>query len=237
MKQTGIAIMVLFLVVTACKKESDMHSFFRRANDKNLKTLYDGEFYSFAAADSSLIRADYFLNVQGEITSYGDTIIAYGHCWSKTNTNPSIGHDHDTIIIGSSLPGITLTFPSYISGLESDTEYSIRSFAIFGDAQGNPIDTGYNPIVSQIATLPAIDEWFVKEGGDLKPQGARFDAISFNLGDTIFFGTGDQGNRNPTKDIWMYDPTKSKWEEIGYVNAIRLPVIGEYNRFCTDFSG
>jgi len=236
MKRTGIVIILLFLVIMSCKKESEMYSFFRPTNEQNLKTLADGEFYSWAAIDSSILRADYFLNVGGAITSYGDTVIAYGHCWSKDNASPSIGHDFDTIYSQFILPYASSSFVSYLSNLLPNTEYNIRSFAIFGDAQGNPIDTGYNPTVTKIFTLPAIDEWFVQEG-DLRPSGARFDAVAFNLGDTIFFGTGDQGQNNPTKDIWMYNPTTHKWEFLTELINIRLPVSLQYRSELTNGTG
>ena len=226
MKKTGIVIIMLFLIVMSCKKESEMYSFFRQTHPKNLKTLADGEFYSWAATDSAIIRADYFLYIQGEITTYGDSIIAYGHCWSRDNANPSIGHDFDTIYNLSIFPGNASTYLSYLSDLESDTEYNIRSFAIFGDAQGNPVDTGYNPVVSKISTLPAIDEWF-EQLGDARPSGARFDAMAFNLGDTIFFGTGNQGNELLLKDINIFNPQTGSWEEnFIELGSIRLPNTG-----------
>ncbi|MEN8119651.1 MAG: kelch repeat-containing protein [Bacteroidota bacterium] len=212
MKKTGIAIIMLFLIVMSCKKESDMYSFFRQTHPQNLKTLVDGEFYSWAAADSAVILADYFLNIQGEITSYGDSIIAYGHCWSKDNANPSIGHDFDTTYNLSIFPNNSSTYLSYLSNLEADTEYNIRSFAIFGDAQGNPVDTGYNPVVSKISTLPAINEWF-EQFGDARPNaGGRFDAVAFNFGDTIFFGSGSSGETQLNNDLYMFDPSTGIWE-------------------------
>lgn len=238
MKQTGfIAIIMLFLVVMSCKKESDMYSFFRQTHPKNLKTLADGEFYSWAASDSAVIRADYFLNVQGEITTYGDSIIAYGHCWSKNNSNPSIGNDFDTIYNISILPGNKSTFVSYLSNLEADTEYNVRSFALIRNAQGT-IDTGYNPVVTQISTLPAINQWFEQTGELLRPGNARFDAVAFNLGDTMFFGTGNQGNEQLQQDIWMFDPVTGEWELlITNLVPIYLPLRGESRNKLTNAVG
>jgi len=57
------------------------------------------------------------------------------------------------------------------------------------------------------------------------------------LGDTIFFGTGDQGQRNPTKDIWMYDPATSKWEFLISLINVRLPVIDQYFAELTNGTG
>ena len=224
MKRISIAILLLLLVIIGCKKESEVYSFFRPTNPKNLKTLYDGEFYSWASTDTAVIRADYFLNISGEITSYGDSIIAYGHCWSESNTNPSIGNDFDTIYNQSVMPNGSAEFVSYLSDLKSDTEYNIRSFAIF--SKGGTVDTGYNPVVSKIRTLPAIDEWFIQEGA-LRPTGQRFDAIAFNLGDTIFFGTGNQGSNNLLKDINIYNPQTSAWEEnFITLGTVQLPNTG-----------
>ncbi len=214
MKQTGIVIIVLFLIIMGCKKESEMYSFYRQTNEQNLKTLLDGEFYSWAAVDSAVIRADYFLYVGGEITSYGDTIIAYGHCWSSSNANPSLGHDFDTTIVQTIYPQNGAAFQSYLSELEPATDYYVRSFAIFGNANGEAIDTGYNPTVTVISTLPAINEWFVQEG-DLRPNaGGRFDAIAFNLGDTLFFGSGSSGGNQLNDDLYMFNPSTGIWEQM-----------------------
>ncbi len=232
MKHSGLLIIIaLFLGIMGCKKEENAFSFFRPTNPNNIKNLHDGEYYSWAAADTALIRADYFLNVRGRITTYGNKILAYGHCWAKTseNPNPSIGHNNDTIYSGEIVAPGEIEFDSYLSDLLPDTEYSIRSFAILADSTGNPADTGYNPVVTVIKTLPAIDEWFIQEGNS-KPQTARFDAISFNLGDTIFFGTGNFGQKQLAQDLQMYDPVNNSWDHFDNVPTTYLPVSGESGR-------
>ncbi len=239
MKQSGLLIVIaLFLGVMGCKKESDPFSFYRPTNPSNIKNLNDGEYYSWATVDTPLIRADYFLNIRGKITTYGDKILKYGHCWAKTasNPNPSIGHDNDTIFEGEITSPGEIEFDSYLTDLDPDTEYSIRSFAILADSTGQPVDTGYNPVVTIVKTLPAIDEWFVQEGSQV-PQGARFDAISFNLGDTIFFGTGNQGNKQLASDLQMYDPIKNEWTLFDNVPTMFLPVSQENRAAFTDGIG
>ena len=237
MKQKGILIVImLILVAMSCKKESEMFSFYRDTDPRNLKTLKDGEFYSWAASDSALIRADYFLNVQGEITSYGDSILAYGHCWAEAARieSPSIGRDHDTIYEIEVSPGNSVTYPSYLPNLEPDTEYNIRSFVV--RKKNGIIDTAYNQVVTKIATLPAIDQWF-EQITDQKPTDMRFDAVAFNLGDTMFFGTGNQGNRYLKKDIQMYNPTTQKWENLFNLPTVYLPVTGQYRDKLTNGTG
>ena len=237
MKQKGILIVImLILAVTSCKKESEMFSFYRKTDPRNLKTLKDGEFYSWAASDSALIRADYFLDVQGAVSSYGDSIIAYGHCWAEASkvALPSIGNQHDTIYNQDVLPGSSISFPSYLPNLEPDTKYNIRSFVV--RSKGGVVDTAYNPVVSEIATLPAIDQWF-EQLTDQKPSGARFDAVAFNLGDTIFFGTGNQGQNILTKDVNMYDPSTGKWQPLTDLINVRLPVSQQYRSNFTDGTG
>jgi len=149
----------------------------------------------------------------------------------RKNPEPSIDNTNDTTIRLNTpiLPGQlgeerNVEFDNILTDLDPDTEYSIRSFAIV-KRNGEEV-IGYNPTITIIATLPAIDEWFI-QAGDQRPAGARFDAISFNLGDTLFFGTGNQGNRQLTQDIQMFDPVKNSWSLLDDVPTIHLPIVQE----------
>jgi len=84
--------------------------------------------------------------------------------------------------------------------------------------------------------LPAIDEWFIQEGNS-KPQTARFDAISFNLGDTIFFGTGNFGQKQLAQDLQMYDPVNNTWDHFTDVPITYLPVSRDSRAAFTDGIG
>jgi N-acetylneuraminic acid mutarotase len=210
----------VIIFVFACKKETEDYSFYRPTHPQNFKSVLGGELYAFTAADSAVERADYSLKVKGKIKTYGSKIIAYGHCWSPVNSgnsNPYLNkaNVNDTIFddIVLELAGTdTLAFITRIPNLTANTRYYVRSFVITGDADNNPVDTGYNPIVTEISTVPAIDEWF-EQFTDNKPQSFRFDAFAFNFGDSVFYGTGTSGFDNVLDDIQMYDPTTGIWND------------------------
>jgi len=224
MKKLSFLILIaLFFTAFGCKKSDEIYSFYRVSHPQNFVTNQGAELYAYAADDSMLIRADYFLKVLGQVSTYGNTIIDYGHCWHPTNPNPTIGVDtlRTNSKTGDNIDDVTAVFPkedsisftSVITRLNADTKYYIRSYVITGDAEGNPIDTGYNPVVTEVFTKDAIDEWFPIDGeiGVERPGGFRFDALGFNFGDTVIFGTGNQGSGNLTNSMWMYDPVTRLW--------------------------
>ncbi|MFN8255128.1 MAG: hypothetical protein U0W24_05525 [Bacteroidales bacterium] len=233
---------ILFLAIFGCKRETEMFSFFRPSNPQNFKNVRGGELYTFAANDSVTVRADYYMKVLGQLKTYGDEILQYGFVWHPTNARPVITVDTLMTKNGSAdppLPGAndTLSFNMPLTRLLPDTKYFIRSYVIRGDGNGNPVDTGYNPVVLERSTESAIDEWFMQEGGEVPESGFRFDAVAFNFGDTIFFGTGDQGQNILTKDIYMYDPTKGTWEFWTSLANVYLPVSQQFRDKVTDAVG
>ncbi len=216
-------IIGLLFAVFACKKGDQSYSFSRPTNDQNFKTIQGGELYAYTANDTAVNRADYYMIVEGYVVNYGSTIIEYGHCWNTgTSSEPTI-NDHRTIFNESKksqIPevGDSISFQSVLDSLDDDTEYNVRSYVITEDermVEGKKTvvrKEWYNPITKPISTKPAIDEWFEQcltcpDGGVKPTPEARFDAIVFNLGDTVFFGTGQQGlGGGMTKDIIMYTP-------------------------------
>ena len=222
-------IAIIFMSLT-CKRDSEVYSIYRQTNKQNFKNTRGGEAYTFAANDSVIVNADYFMKVMGRLRTYGNEIIQYGFCWHRSIQNPTIGIDTLMTKNGPrdpSPPAVndTLTFTMVLTDLLPKTQYYIRSYIIIGDGSGNAVDTAYNPVILKKETEDAIDEWFVQEGEGIRPTGIRFDALAFNFGDTIFFGTGDQGKKNLLKDIQMYDPRTGSWSKYPKnLIAVELPL-------------
>ena len=221
-KVVYLAIIGLVLIVFACKPGADSYVFSRPTHPQNFKTLLDGEFYTYTSDDVASARADYYLKVIGTIVTYGDTIARYGHCWN-TSQNPT---DIETETLSTKFENTTLgtfdsiSFTSELGEkveLEPGTKYYVRTYIVKINSDGSET-VAYNPVVSEIETKPAIDEWFeqcwICNEGNFRPiPDVRFDALAFNLGDTVFFGTGDKGlGIDLNKDIVMYDPTTGEWD-------------------------
>lgn len=216
MKKISFVILIaIIFVALACNKESENYSFYRPSHPQNFKTKTGGELYAYTANDSTVARADYYLKVQGKIRTYGSSIVEYGHVYS-TSPNPIIGpqsvlykkYDGAILEYGGN---DTSSYVSTLSELVPNTKYYVRSYVKELDSNKDTI-IGYNPIVSEISTLPAIDEWFEQFESDKPLQGSRFDAIAFNFGDSLFFGTGNQGGAFPNKDMYMFNPSTQQWD-------------------------
>ncbi len=227
MKNTAYLLLILLVYTTfGCNKSTDPFAFYRPSHPQNFITTRGGELYAYTADDSVIVRADYYLKVIGQIKTYGDEILHFGHCWHPTNPNPVIGVDTLMTIDPSDInlnDGDSISYTSIVTRLTSNTRYYLRSYIITGDGSGNPVDTGYNPVVSLITTKDAIDEWFEQIGENVNPGGMRFDAVAFNMGDTIFFGTGNQGQESLLKDLYMYDPVTGSWGPFQSLISIKLP--------------
>ena len=226
-----ILIITITLAVNSCKKDGDLYFKYRASNTDNMITSKGAELYTFSVNDTALKVGSYHAKIQGVITTYGNKIIQYGHCWGTTE-NPVLNSNAnaDTLKTTNESEGFstdsakTVTYESRMSYLVKSTKYYVRSYIITADEQGNVLDTGYNVNSLLIETLRPVDEWYEKPGGD-KP-GSRFGAVAFNKGDTVFFGTGNQsfiGAINPilNKDMWMYDPATDTWKSIA-----ALPISG-----------
>ncbi len=203
-------IIGLLFIAFACSKKEQNYSFSRATFDQNFKTIYDGELYAYTVDDKAISRADYYLLVEGDISSYGDTIVRYGHCWSSTVTEPTVETaDSFTIFPVSGLANIAnitgFKFESPITNLVAGTDYYVRTWVERRDGT-----IGYNPTTTLVPTKPAIDEWFEQLTTDKPSSSWRTDALVFNFGDTIFFGTGQTGNGQALlNDVITYLPSQS----------------------------
>jgi hypothetical protein len=209
-------------------KEMRVFRFPRQTHPQNFKTVLDGELYAYTSNDTAVNRADYYMIVEGYIVNYGSEITQFGHCWKAASAGgePTI-NDRRTVFPDSktNLPevppiGDSISFESVLDTLNDDTEYNVRSYVITADGQ-----VWYNPITKLISTKPAIDEWFEQcidcpEGGVKPVADDRFDALVFNFGDSIFFGTGSKGEGFLNNELIMYDPSTGTWDED---NLISIP--------------
>ena len=226
-KSIYLTFFAILFLIAACKHETDIYTIYRPSNPQNFKTSTGNEAYAFAVHDSLLVRADYYLKMMGQLRTYGSKIVAYGFCWHPTNRFPVKGADTTRTTYKTPLPNEndsvnTFSFSSVLTRMTAKTDYYIRSYVVTLDSKGDSL-FWYNPVVRKITTKDAIDEWFEQSGNDVPPAGFRFDALAFNLGDTIFFGTGNQGQKNLSNQMYMYDPTKSAWELLPTVPTIQLP--------------
>ncbi len=233
-----IYLITLMLLITAysCKKGIESYLFVRPTHSDNFQTELHGDLYAYTSSDTAISRADYFMRVEGYLMNYGEAkIIQYGHCWKKVSGSgtitPNISDENLITVKKSPLPplGDSISFDSDLINLEADTEYGITSYVIVERSEEGKVvrEVGYNPKISVIKTRPAIDEWFEQcaecnDGKTYQPStNARYDAVAFNLGDTIFFGTGIQsGYRDPLNDIMVYDPRSKRWLE----QVITIPI-------------
>ncbi len=221
MKKASYFILIAIIFVAfSCKKETEVFSFYRPSNPQNFKTVKGGELYAFAADDSLLVRADYYLKVLGQIQNYGSGILRYGFTWSKSIAKPVLGNAScsDTIIESPIAEQDTLSFTLPLTNLTPNTLYNIRSFII------TDIDTAYNPVVLKVTTKNAIDEWFEQTGELNKPISLVYDAVAFNFGDTVFFGTGNFGKTFLSNNMYMYDPKVGTWTTLPAVPKTPLPL-------------
>jgi len=216
MKKVVYFVIIGFLfTLFACKPGGDSYVFSRPTHPQNFKTLLDGELYTYTTDEVPSARADYYLKVLGTVVTYGDSLSRYGHCWG-TSPNPT---DIETETLRTVFENTTIgrfdstTFESVLTDLEPGTKYYIRTYVIKINLEDGSQTVAFNPVVSEIDTKPAIDEWF-EQFVEQKPiPDVRFDALVFNFGDTIFFGTGDKGlGVELNKDIIMYDPSTGLWD-------------------------
>ncbi len=221
-------VFVLLITAYSCKKGVDSYIFTRPTHPNNFKTTLDGDLYAYTSSDTAISRADYFMRIQGYLVNYGEAqIVQYGHCWKQNtgaNSTPDISNKDFMTKGVTAIPAVadSIAFQSNMLDLLPDTEYKIASYVVTErKVNGKIVRTvGYNPEISIIKTRPAIDEWFEQcdechdRNEDVPSTIARYDAIAFNLGDTVFFGTGTQGGLSePLNDIMMYDPKTNRWSE------------------------
>ncbi|MBN2757427.1 MAG: hypothetical protein JXR51_09640 [Bacteroidales bacterium] len=183
-------------------------------------TQKGAEFYAWSVKDTAVKITSYYARVQGEITTYGNKIIQYGHCWSLSE-NPLVGVDTLMTIFNTTDFDTTATksvsYESRMSSLLASKDYYVRSYIITGGEGNNPVDTGYNVVNLKISTPDPINVWYEQTGGG-RPS-ARYDAVCFNKGDTVYFGTGNQryigaSTAYLTKDFWQYDPVEDAWAQL-----------------------
>jgi N-acetylneuraminic acid mutarotase len=227
-----LTILSIVFVVIGCKRSTEPFGFYRPSHPQNFITTRNAELYAYTANDSVVLRADYYMKVLGQIMTYGNEILDFGHVWHPNNTNPRIGIDSlmTNSLTGDNKDDVTfvnpgadsISFTSPVSRLKANTTYYIRSYVITGDGKGTPVDTGYNPVTTVVKTKDAIDEWF--EVTTERPTGARFGAVGFSFGDSLFFGTGSFGQGILTNNMWMYNPLNNTWN--GDFRALPVAVVG-----------
>jgi len=111
--------------------------------------------------------------IKGKFMDIGEGVTSYGHCWSKT-TNPTI---NDSKTSNSGEPPKQTEFASELTGLESNTEYFVKIYAMIGSeaVYGDQIsfrtniDVQLPTVTTTIAT--SITETTAASGGNISNNG------------------------------------------------------------------
>ena len=111
--------------------------------------------------------------VKGKFMDVGESVISYGHCWSK-NTSPTIEDDKS---VNNGAPPKQVEFESNLTGLESNTKYYVRLYAVSGSETiyGDQISftTNSSEELPAITTskVSAITETTASGGGNVTSDG------------------------------------------------------------------
>lgn len=218
-----IALFFLFAaILVACQIDDEMYTSYDVYYNSAFTTDSTKAVLGSAAKKDSLdTKFDVWLKVKGGFEYVADNVVAYGHCWVKGKEEPVIKSDGSNCKIYDGKPNVKDFFFTQIPNLECETEYSIRSFVIVKDKNGNDI-IGYNPETLVVVTDTPHDKWFESEG--FVKNGiiaGRSDVLCVSTvltgsehNDTLtFFGMGRSGDI-VYSDLWCYSSHSKTFEQI-----------------------
>lgn len=175
------------MLMCACTAEDNLYSQYRVFFKNSFVTPAGTILESAGFGDTVKYVYDRGATVKGYF-EYTDPeeIVRFGHCWAKGHAAPVISSDSSNCTFNIFNGKSSEKFESKLSGLDFETEYSVRSFII--TANGT---IGYNPNITHFTTSEPHDEWY--DLGNLNSI-MRADGICATTvldGDTItFFGLG-----------------------------------------------
>jgi len=221
MKRNLQLITLIILFFAACGKDNVQYSILRKYSPNSFATRKGAELVTTCERDTNIfdengkpIESAYYATVKGEFVNVEDTILYYGHCWSKKDHDPHIalhGEESDFYTKFEGLKmGEGITFESRIPDLMPETPFWVRSYVITINK-----DTAYNKYVFSDTTLSPVNEWFSKP---VFQGGIREGAVAFTMySETAkhncgYVGTGNDGSQTYS-DFWEFDPVAEKWTQ------------------------
>ncbi len=216
---------LLFLCATmliACQIDDGMYTSYDVYYETAFATDSTNAVLGTAAKKDSLkTKSDVRLEVKGGFEYVAGNVIRYGHCWVKGKDEPVINGDGSNCVSYEGKPDVKESFCTTITGLESETQYSIRSFVVIQGKNGKEL-IGYNPETLVVVTDTPHDKWF-ESNGFVKNGiiAGRTDVLTVTTvvkdaekQDTLtFFGMGRAGDVSYS-DLWCYSSHKKTFEQI-----------------------
>ena len=228
-------ILILFFLITlsfiSCKKE-ESYSLIRNYYSDSYVTKKGAELRTASPMDDNLrdendepLKSAYYAIIVCQITVMEDSIIQYGHCWSKTNPEPYI-IPTDTSNYSKFKPEKNTQleqFQSRIINLMPEEVFYVRSYVIT-----NKGDTGYNKQIFCDTTLVPINEWFITDYvGTIPFEGAAtFTMKGFHKNYECGYLAGGNNGLACLDDFWEYDPIEEAWQQIGHIHDDMTDAVG-----------
>ena len=155
------------------------------------------------------IISETIVDIEGEITENILPLDEYGHCWSSTNTSPTINDSKTSFNFGLQ----NGSFISSLTNLSTNVLYTVRAYSRIDDITiyGNKI------------TFKIDDIWIQKFnfGGT-----SRESTVGFSIGGKGYIGTGSDGVGHK-KDFWEYDPSFNTWtQKVDFGGTARQSAVG-----------
>lgn len=221
---TAIAAMMF---LASCQMDNELYSVFDMYYPNAFVTTSGAVTSCTAMKDMVVFTSDSEISIKGGVEiSEEYQIMAYGHCWAKGKTTPTINKDSSNCVIVKKFIEPGASFTSIARDLEYETLYSVRSFIITTDGV-----VAYNPEVTQIATSDPHDKWF--DNGNLNINGKaisnRSDGICITAvidDDTVtYFGLGRNGS-NTYNDVYRYSNKEQTFKQIASITSKNQPNFG-----------
>jgi len=218
-RRISVLTLLCATLLASCQLDDEMYSIYDVYYELAFVTDSSNSVLRSAAfLDSLAGRTDVELNVKGGFEYAASDIVRYGHCWGKGEVVPTINADETNCKYYNGTPSTGETFTSLITGLECETEYSVRSFVMTSDGK-----IGYNPKTLIVRTDTPHDKWFEAKDKEKIPfpfgraDGVHIETVVKN--DTLtFFGMGRTGD-NCFSDIWCYSSHQKTYEQVASVTT------------------
>lgn len=219
-----LLILLGFITVFAGCKYNDLeYTIIREFGPGTYTTLFGAAKYFSGSKDSVTTIRDIYAIVQEKVlyNNVKDSVLAYGHCWSK---NPNKIRVVDTLSTCFTYDGLQETMPSEFTDFVTEvpdnslfesvmtklvpvTNYYVKSYVITGKLDGTNLDTAYNPVATQLKTLQTKDKWEPRT--EFTEQYFK-GGVSFVYKNELYAGMGANAE-GPTKTIFKYDTESNSW--------------------------
>ncbi len=211
------AVIAVFACFGGCKFQEEGYTVLREWDAGTFMTKRGVVKYLSAKPDTATSIHDIYAKVETEVNyaRMEDSIVQYGHCWSKT-PDVRLRDTMFTLFYPESYESIQngLKIQSTLTSLEDETNYYIRSYVVTGKRQGDEIiakDTAYNPVELPMLTEEPRDLWEERSEFSLGQQ--ELGAISFTYNGKMYMGLGHTTGFVFDPTIYEFDPATNTWTE------------------------